>query len=72
MFLTSETAHPVTAETPVLLYVYGGFGIPCIPHFRPDFLAFIRSFHGLLAVANIRGGGEYGRDWYLAACGENR
>lgn len=71
MFLTSEDAYPVSATTPVLLYVYGAFGISVIPHFRPEFLTFIRAFHGVLAVANIRGGGEYGRQWYLAGCKEN-
>lgn len=72
MFLTAEDDYPVSATTPVLLYVYGAFGISVIPHFRPEFLTFISAFHGLVAVANIRGGGEYGRQWYLAGCKENR
>jgi prolyl oligopeptidase len=72
MFLTAEDCHPVTGQTPVLLYVYGGFGISVIPHFRPEFLAFIRAFRGVLAVANVRGGGEYGLSWYRAACKEKR
>ncbi|KFY80350.1 hypothetical protein V499_00786 [Pseudogymnoascus sp. VKM F-103] len=72
MFLVSDDLHPISADTPVLLYVYGGFGISVIPHFRPDFLVFIKAFRGIVAFANIRGGGEYGRSWYLAACKERR
>ena len=72
MFLVSDGLHPISADTPVLLYVYGGFGISLIPHFRPDFLVFIKAFRGVVAFANIRGGGEYGRSWYLAACKEKR
>ncbi|KAK5991738.1 Prolyl oligopeptidase A-like protein [Cladobotryum mycophilum] len=72
MFLVSDDSHPITKDTPILLYVYGGFGISVIPHFRPDFLVFIKAFRGIVAFANIRGGGEYGRSWYLAACKERR
>lgn len=72
MFLTSEKSRPVTTKTPVLLYIYGGFGVSVIPHFRPEFVAFVRAFKGLLAVANVRGGGEYGQRWYKAALKEKR
>lgn len=72
MFVLSDDLHPIMADTPVLLYVYGGFGISVIPHFRPDFLVFIKAFRGIVAFANIRGGGEYGRSWYLAACKKKR
>jgi prolyl oligopeptidase len=72
MFITSEEGRSIGPDTPVLLYVYGGFGISVVPHFRPDILPFIRAFHGIFAVANIRGGGEYGLGWYTAACKQNR
>jgi prolyl oligopeptidase len=72
MFITHQTSKPITSKTPVLLYVYGGFGISLIPHFRPDFLAFMTSFRGVLACANIRGGGEKGHAWYTAAQKSNR
>lgn len=72
MFIVSKDLSPVTPDTPVLLYVYGGFGISLIPHFRPDLLLFMESFRGILAFANIRGGGEYGRSWHFAACKEKR
>lgn len=67
MFLTSQTSQPITPNTPVLFYIYGAFGISVIPHFRADFLAFLLSFRGVLVIANVRGGGEYGMAWYAAA-----
>lgn len=72
LFITAEDSLELTPKTPVLLYIYGGFGISLIPHFRPEFVAFIKGFHGILATANIRGGSEYGKAWYEAACKENR
>ncbi|OAP58216.1 hypothetical protein AYL99_07306 [Fonsecaea erecta] len=72
MFLTSADPESIHPDDPVLLYLYGGFGISVIPHFRPDFVAFLQSFRGVLAVANVRGGGEYGQAWYQAACRERR
>ncbi|KIY00370.1 uncharacterized protein Z520_04055 [Fonsecaea multimorphosa CBS 102226] len=72
MFLTSANPESIQPEQPVLLYLYGGFGISVIPHFRADFVAFLQSFKGVLAIANVRGGGEYGATWYQAACGHKR
>ena len=72
MFLTSKQTGSLTPEMSVVLYVYGGFGISVVPHFRPDFVTFMHAFHGVVAIANIRGGGEYGQSWYQAACKEKR
>ncbi|MFK4260111.1 prolyl oligopeptidase family serine peptidase [Agrobacterium tumefaciens] len=55
----------VTAPAPTLLYGYGGFGISQIPVFNPMQLAWVEQ-GGVLAIANIRGGGEYGRAWHRA------
>jgi prolyl oligopeptidase len=66
MFIT--TSGNITSQTPVLLYIYGGLGISVIPHFRADFVAYLQAFGGVLAIANVRGGGEYGGKWYAAAC----
>lgn len=48
---------------PTILYGYGGFSISSSPTFKPNWLFFVNSFNGILAVANIRGGGEYGKKW---------
>lgn len=55
----------LTGPSPTLLYGYGGFGISQVPVFNPAQLAWVEQ-GGAMAVANIRGGGEYGRDWHMA------
>jgi prolyl oligopeptidase len=50
---------------PTLLYGYGGFDIPVLPEFRAIFAAWVAA-GGVLAVANLRGGGEFGAEWHRA------
>jgi prolyl oligopeptidase len=52
-------------DVPVLLYGYGGFDIPVTPWFSALHAAWVE-LGGLLAVANLRGGGEFGRPWHEA------
>jgi prolyl oligopeptidase len=63
MFLTRRAGSEPTGELPVLLYGYGGFDISITPTFSVTFAAWLDR-GGVLAVANLRGGGEYGRPWH--------
>lgn len=55
----------VTTAAPTLLYGYGGFGIAQLPYYNPIQLAWVEQ-GGVLAIAGIRGGGEYGKAWHRA------
>ncbi len=59
----STPAH--RTARPTLLYAYGGYSISLTPAFYPDYIAWME-MGGVLAVANLRGGGEYGEEWHQA------
>ena len=50
-------------SNPTILYGYGAYGISMTPFYRPTYLPWFDR-GGVLAVAHVRGGGEYGEDWY--------
>ena len=65
LFLTRRRDLAPTGDVPTLLYGYGGFNIAIGPMFKPEWLAWMER-GGLLAVASLRGGGEYGKAWHDA------
>ena len=65
MFLTRRRDLRPTGDRPVLLYGYGGFDVPVTPSFSLLHAGWLDR-GGVLAVANLRGGGEYGRAWHDA------
>jgi prolyl oligopeptidase len=71
MFLTAMKGLPKDGKNPTLLTGYGGFGVSITPKLDPKMIAWIER-GGVLAVANARGGGEYGEAWHRAATRENK
>jgi prolyl oligopeptidase len=54
---------PRDGTSPTLLVAYGGYGISMVPSFDPESLLWLEQ-GGILVIANIRGGGEYGEEWH--------
>lgn len=65
MFLTHKRGLVKDGNNPTLLYGYGGFNISLTPTFSLVALLWVES-GGIYAVANLRGGGEYGEEWHRA------
>jgi prolyl oligopeptidase len=65
MFLAHKKGIARDGSNPTLLYGYGGFNIPMEPRFSVGALAWME-MGGVFAVANLRGGGEYGEAWHKA------
>jgi len=66
MFITSRRGLKSDGQNPTILYGYGGFGVSLEPAFNPFLIPWLDA-GGVYAVANIRGGGEYGTAWHEAA-----
>ena len=71
MFLVHRRDLAKTRENPTILYGYGGFNIPMTPSFVAPYVAWME-MGGVVAIANLRGGSEYGEDWHLAGSKLNK
>jgi len=71
MFLTHKKGLVKVGNNPTLLYGYGGFNISLTPTFSLVALLWVES-GGIYAVANLRGGGEYGEEWHKAGMLEKK
>lgn len=65
MFVVHKKDLDLSQGAPTLLYSYGGFNISQTPTYSPTRMAWLQS-GGVFALANIRGGGEYGKPWHDA------
>lgn len=71
LFLVHRKDRPLDGNAPTLLYGYGGFNQSLTPAFSPARIVWLE-LGGILAVANLRGGGEYGREWHEAGMKEKK
>jgi len=71
LFLTHKKGIPLDGQNPTYLYGYGGFDISLTPSFSPGQVVWLE-LGGVLAVANLRGGGEYGKAWHDAGRRHNK
>ncbi len=65
MIITYKKGMTLNGKNPVMLYGYGGFNISLTPSFSVSNMVFMEN-GGIYAVANLRGGGEYGDKWHNA------
>ncbi len=65
MFIVAKKGVKLDGSNPTILYAYGGFDITITPGFTPWLPAWLE-LGGVYAVANLRGGGEYGEAWHQA------
>ena len=66
MFITHKKGLKLDGNNPTLLYGYGGFNISLTPAFSRRATSCWLEMGGVYAVANLRGGGEYGEEWHQA------
>eukprot|EP01102_Stenamoeba_stenopodia_P018895 TRINITY_DN7009_c0_g5_i1.p1 TRINITY_DN7009_c0_g5~~TRINITY_DN7009_c0_g5_i1.p1 ORF type:complete len:738 (-),score=208.69 TRINITY_DN7009_c0_g5_i1:150-2363(-) len=73
MFITARKGVELDGNNPVWLYGYGGFNIALTPYFSMKNMFFVKHFDkAVFALANIRGGAEYGEKWHEGGIKEKK
>jgi prolyl oligopeptidase len=65
MFIVHKAGLTLDGQNPTLLFGYGGFNISRTPSYRTTRMVWLE-MGGVMVIANLRGGGEYGREWHTA------
>ena len=65
MIITYKKGTKLNGKNPTILYAYGGFNVSLTPSFSISNAMWLEN-GGVYAVANLRGGGEYGKKWHVA------
>jgi prolyl oligopeptidase len=71
MFIVHKKGLEKNGNNPTLLYAYGGFNVSLSPSFSTSRMILLEQ-GGVFALANLRGGGEYGEDWHKAGMKEKK
>ncbi|TFK22910.1 prolyl oligopeptidase [Coprinopsis marcescibilis] len=72
MFIVRHKSTPLNGTAAALQYGYGGFNNSITPSFGPVTLTFLKIYPIIYVVCNIRGGGEFGKEWHEAGYRENK
>ncbi|QDA59825.1 prolyl oligopeptidase family serine peptidase [Hymenobacter jejuensis] len=71
MFIVHKKGIKLNGQNPTYLFAYGGFNVSVTPAFSVARMLWLEN-GGILAVANLRGGGEYGEAWHKAGMTPNK
>ena len=71
MFILMKKGQKLDGRTPTLLTAYGGFNVSRTPEFSSTAVTWVQN-GGIFALANLRGGGEFGEAWHIAGMKEKK